>query len=39
MRALALILLVSCTQVFAQGKPMRIIVPFPPGGTADAGKK
>src|SRR3954471_13186166 len=36
MRALALVLLLVCTQAFAQGKPMRIIVPFPPGGTADA---
>ena len=36
MRALALVLVFACTQVLAQGRPMRIIVPFPPGGTADA---
>src|SRR5256885_17142660 len=36
MRALALVLLLVCTQALPQGKPMRIIVPFPPGGTADA---
>ncbi|MBV9189661.1 MAG: tripartite tricarboxylate transporter substrate binding protein [Betaproteobacteria bacterium] len=33
---LALVLLFVCAEAFAQGKPMRIIVPFPPGGTADA---
>ena len=36
MRALALVLVLASTQAFAQGKPMRIVVPFPPGGTADA---
>src|SRR5438105_3586135 len=35
MRALSLLLLLVCTQALAEGKPMRIIVPFPPGGTAD----
>ena len=37
MRALLFFLLLVCGQVFAQpAKPLRIIVPFPPGGTADA---
>ncbi|HET7197360.1 MAG TPA: tripartite tricarboxylate transporter substrate-binding protein, partial [Burkholderiales bacterium] len=37
MRWLCLVFLVLSAQAAAQGvKPLRIIVPFPPGGTADA---
>lgn len=36
MRFLFILLGLLAAQAFGQGKPLRIIVPFPPGGTADA---